>query len=188
MEQERNAWRLIRRDAVVRDPWLEVYEDDYELPDGSTIERYHALKERDGVMIVALSAEYELLMVRQWRPGIGASIYELPAGFLEDGETNAMERAQKELEEETGYRAEQWQSLGYIHDAPHRIKKTTYCFLALNIRKETKQHQDSTEFVRYESLALDRVRQMIADGEITSAVTIAALFKALPTLNSSHTG
>ncbi len=179
MAQHDDTWRLVDQQVVVTDPWLEVYENQYELPDGSRLDKYHALRERDGVVIVALTPQQDMLLVRQYRPGIEALVYELPAGFVEDGETDLLERAKKELAEETGYAAAEWQGIGPLHDAPHRIKKTTHCFLALNVRPVTEQHQDATEFVRYERVPIARALQMIRADEITSAVMVAAILKAL---------
>jgi 8-oxo-dGTP pyrophosphatase MutT (NUDIX family) len=178
MAEENEHWTLISQQMLVQDPWLTVYENSYRLPDGSQLEGYHALEERSGVMIVALTEQREVLLVRQYRPGADRLIYELPAGFMEQDETDALQRAQTELREETGYQATEWQPLGELHDLPSRMSKITYCFLALDARKATEQDEDSTEFVRYEALPLHEVQQMIQAGAITSAVTIAALFKA----------
>lgn len=186
MGQQDDRWRLVRRRLLIEDPWLEVYENDYELPDGSRMEGYHVLRERDGVIIVALTREQEVLLVRQYRPGIAESVYELPAGFMEPGETDQLERAKIELAEETGYIADEWRSLGPVHDAPHRIEKTSYCFLALNARHKMEQHQDQTEFVRYQRFALAEVLRMIEHNEITSAVMVAAFLKALLALGLIH--
>ncbi len=172
-------WRLINQRTLVQDPWLTVYENDYELPDGSRLGGFHALEERDGVMIMALTEGREVLLVRQYRPGVDGFVYELPAGFLEAGETDILERAKTELREETGYVTDTWRSIGTIHDAPSRMKKTSHCFLALNARKATEQDDDPTEFVSYESIPLTTVQRMITDGKITSAVTIATVFKGI---------
>ncbi len=182
MAEHDDTWRLVDQQVLITDPWLQVYENEYELPDGSRLDKYHALRERDGVVIVALTPQEDLLLVRQYRPGIEALVYELPAGFVEDGETDVLERAKHELAEETGYAAEEWQALGPLHDAPHRIKKTTHSFLALNVHHVTEQHQDATEFVRYERVPLAQALQMIQSDEITSAVMVAAILKALVVL------
>jgi 8-oxo-dGTP pyrophosphatase MutT (NUDIX family) len=178
MTGEDERWKLISERIVVQDPWLTVYENSYQLPDGAQLEGYHALEERNGVMIVALTEQREVLLVRQYRPGADRLIYELPAGFMEQNETDALRRAERELREETGYQATEWHALGELHDLPSRMRKTTACFLALHARKATEQDEDSTEFVRYEALPLPEVQQMIHSEAITSAVTIAALFKA----------
>lgn len=178
MPDEAERWRLISERMLVKDPWLTVYENTYQLPDGSELEAFHALEERSGVIIVALTEQREILLVQQYRPGVDTLVYELPAGFLEQDETDALERAKTELREETGYSAAQWHDLGILHDMPSRMRKTTFCFLALNARKAAEQDQDSTEFVRYELAPIQSVQQMITAGRITSAVTTAALYKA----------
>ncbi len=182
MGENDDRWQLVNHRLLIKDRWLEVYENDYELPDGSRMEGYHALRERDGVIIVALTEEHEVLLVRQYRPGIAQSLYELLAGFMEPGETDQLERAKSELAEETGYTADEWRALGPVHDAPYRIQKASYCFLALNAGHTMDQHQDQTEFVRYKPVPLAEVLRMIEDNQISSAVMIAAMLKALLTL------
>jgi len=188
MPDEAERWRLISEHLLVKDPWLTVYENTYELPDGSQLEGFHALEERSGVIIVALTEQREILLVQQYRPGVDTLVYELPAGFLEQDETDALERAKTELREETGYCAAEWHDLGILYDMPSRMRKTTYCFLALNARKAAEQDQDSTEFVRYEAAPFQSVQQMITAGRLTSAITIAALYKAWLALDNLPKG
>ena len=172
-------WRLVRRETLEQDEFLEVSKHDYELPDGSRMEGFYFLRERDGVHIVVVTGQREVLLVRQYRAGIDAFTYECPAGFREDDDEDMVEQARRELREETGYEAERWYALGVIHPAPHRVRKTDHAFLALDARQVTEQQLDSTEFVQFERVPLDKVWQMIREGEITSAGTIAVLCKAM---------
>jgi 8-oxo-dGTP pyrophosphatase MutT (NUDIX family) len=174
-----DRWRLLRQQPLARDKFIEVFENDYELPDGKRMEGYIVLREHDSVQIVALTPEREILLVRQYRVGADDFLYECPAGFLEAGETNPLERAQDELREETGYEADEWHDLGGFYPSPHRLRKTEYCFLALGARQAGDQQLDQTESVTWESMPLDAVRQMVLDGRITAAHTLALLFKAM---------
>ena len=170
-------WRLVRQQTLGQDKFVKVRQHDYELPDGSRMEGFYLLEERTGVNIVAVTAQNTLLLVRQYRAGMDSVTYECPAGFLEDGE-DALHRAKRELLEETGHEADTWHSLGTIHPAPHRMKKTDHYFLALGARQVTGQDLDSTEFVQFKAFPVEKIWQMIRDGEITSATSIALLFKA----------
>ena len=172
-------WRLVHQQTLEQNKFLEIRKHDYELPDGSRLEGFYFLQERNGVHIVVVTGQREMLLVRQYRAGIDAFAYECPAGFVEDGDEDVLERAKRELREETGYAAERWYPLGVIHPSPHRTRKTDHCFLALDARRVAEQDLDSTEFVQYERVPLDQVWQMIREGQITSASAIAVLFKAM---------
>ena len=176
MAEER--WRLVHHQTLGQDEFVEVRQHDYELPEGSRMEGFYVLRERSGVNGVAVTPEGTVLLVRQYRAGMDAFTYECPAGFLEEGDEDLLERARRELREETGHEADTWHSLGEIHPAPHRMRKTDHGYLALGARQVTGQALDSTEFVQFETFPLAKVWQMIQDGEITSATTIALLLKA----------
>ena len=173
------AWRLVESRTVARNEWLTIDECDFELPDGSRNEGFHVVRERPGVLVVALTEGREALVVRQYRAAVEAFELEFPAGFLEEGETDFLRRAQTELREETGYESDTWHSLGEIHLAPHRIDKRDQLFLALDVRKVSGQDLDPSEFVEVGLMPIQRVREAVETGEMTSAVCVAALWKAL---------
>jgi ADP-ribose pyrophosphatase len=172
-------WRLLKQRTIGEDTLLEVQQNDYELPNGSRAERYFLLKEQDAVHVVAVTPGQEILLVRQYRVGADSVLLEFPAGFMEPGDDDPLERARAELREETGYEAEEWHDLGYLDPAVHRIRKREYCFLALGARRVGEQDLDETETVRAELVALDRVRQLAAEGQITSATALAVLCKVM---------
>ncbi|HZB95179.1 MAG TPA: NUDIX hydrolase [Herpetosiphonaceae bacterium] len=173
------TWRPLKEAVVGHDDFLEVRRGDYEVPGGKHVEGYWTFRERDSVHIAAVTPDRELLLVRQYRLGPDAFLYECPAGFLEQGETDPLERAKGELREETGYQTERWHSLGVFHETVNRMRKNSYCFLALDARQVAEQKLDSTESVRFERVPLAEVRRMVRDGEITAANTLALLCKAL---------
>lgn len=172
-------WRLLREETVGHDDFLEVHKGDYELPGDKHIEGFWTFQERDSVHIAAVTPECELLLVRQYRLGLDAFLYECPAGFLEAGETDLLERAKRELREETGYQTQSWHALGLFHETVNRMRKNSYCFLALDARQVAEQKLDSTEAVQFERVPPAEVRRMVRDDVITAANTLALLCKAL---------
>ena len=179
MSEEAGAWRLVAERTVARDAKLVVRENDYELPGGKRQDGYLVLEEQDGAIVGALTPTEELVLVRQYRVGVERERYELPAGYLEAGETDALARARAELREETGYTADAWHALGTVHPAPSRYRKNDHCFLALGARKQAAQELDETEAVEAEVRPLAEVERMIQDGRFGNAECIAALYLAL---------
>lgn len=172
-------WRATREQTLGQDNFVTLHWNDYELPDGSRLDGYYLLEERPGVNIVAVTERKEILLVRQYRVGIDTFIYECPAGFLEDDDQDVIERAKRELREETGHEALEWHPLGVMHSAPHRTRKTEHCYLALNARQVGGQDLDETESLRFGRFPLDKVRDMVSEGQITSTTTLGLLLKAL---------
>ncbi len=172
-------WRLRREETLGRSSFITLHQNDYVLADGTPMDGYYLLEERPGVNVVAITEAGDMLLVRQYRPGLDAFVFEVPAGFLEDGDDDVAERARRELREETGYEADEWHSLGAVHSAPHRMRKTEHCYLARNARRVGGQELDDTESLRFGRFPLPEVRRMVRDGEITSTTTMAVLLKAL---------
>ena len=111
-------WKILNTREVFRhDPWMVVSLQKLELPDGRIVEDYCRLDTPEYVIIVALTEDNNVLMLRQYRQGIGHVSLTLPGGMMDhEGETS-LECAKRELCEETGYEASEWESLGSF--VPH---------------------------------------------------------------------
>jgi len=98
-------WKLLESDYLYTDEWLTARLDKCQMPDGTVVYPYYVLEYADWVNVVALTKEDDIVLVRQYRHGIGRTIIELPCGVVEQGES-AGEAMRRELLEETGYLAE----------------------------------------------------------------------------------
>lgn len=129
-----------------------------------------------GVVIVAEKDE-KLLMVQQFRYATNEVLYELPAGKLDKQGEDVLSAAKRELEEETGYNAENWEDLGFIWTTPGFCSEKLYLFKASNLTFKG-QHLDEGEVLNYLSIDKEKVFNMIKTGEINDAKTICALMRA----------
>lgn len=126
-----------------------------------------------GVVVVALKDSETILMVKQYRYPIKQVSLELPAGRLEIGENPDLAII-RELEEETGYVAKTWKSLGYIYTTPGICDEKLYLYLATDLEFK-KQNPDEGEIIEAFEYKLDEVLELIKTGEINDAKTICAL-------------
>lgn len=129
-----------------------------------------------GVVVVAQKDENTILMVKQYRYPTKQVLLELPAGRLEPGE-NPDYAIKRELEEETGYLAKTWKSLGYIFTTPGICDEKLYLYYATDLEFK-KQNPDEGEIIEYFEYNLDEVFDMIKNGQIHDAKTICALTRA----------
>jgi ADP-ribose pyrophosphatase len=129
-----------------------------------------------GVVIVALKDKDTILMVKQYRYPLKSVNIELPAGKLEIGE-NPDEACKRELEEETGYRAKVWKSLGYINTTPGICTEKLYLYLASDL-EFVGEHPDEGEVIKSYECKLSDVFEMIKNGQINDSKTICALTRA----------
>lgn len=129
-----------------------------------------------GACVVPLTADRQVIMVRQFRYPHLQETLELPAGKLEYGE-NPADCAERELSEEAGASADALEPLGYLYPTPAYDKEVIYMYLARNIRQEQKQHLDADEFLDIVQLPLADAVAMVMRGEIPDAKTQIALLK-----------
>ncbi|HBN96756.1 MAG TPA: ADP-ribose pyrophosphatase [Firmicutes bacterium] len=116
-----------------------------------------------------------VLLVEQYRPAAGRLMLELPAGTIDRAEP-PIECAQRELQEETGYSAENWETLGHIYPTPGYTNEILYLFLASNITKG-EQNLDEGEDIKVRWVPLAEVAEMIDNGGINDAKTIISVLK-----------
>jgi ADP-ribose pyrophosphatase len=145
------------------------------LPDGRT-----AIREIVGtpgaVTVVPLTEDRHVRMVRQFRSAIRDFLLELPAGTLQPGES-PRDAAPRELAEETGDRASNWQYLASFHTMPGLCDEIIHLFLATDLMPgET--NRDPDESIEVVTLPLDQALAMVRTGQIRDAKTIVGLFMA----------
>lgn len=154
---------------------IDITLDDIELPDGTKSFR-EVIRHPGGVVIVALKDANTILMVKQYRYAISEVSLELPAGKLEKGE-DILLAAKRELHEETGYIAENWQSLGFINTTPGICDEKLYLFLATDLKYD-KPCPDEGEIICHYEYKLDEVFELIKNGKLNDSKTICALMRA----------
>jgi ADP-ribose pyrophosphatase len=159
--------------------FLEVHKDAVRLPDGSVGTREY-IRHPGAVLIVPLFADGRVLLERQYRYPQGREFIEVPAGKREAGE-DPLETAKRELLEETGYVAAQWTRIGVIHTAIAYSDEGIEMFVARGLEKREAK-LDAGEFLEVLDLKMEKAIEMIRDGGITDAKTVAALLwlKAFP--------
>ena len=149
--------------------------DEALLPNGRTATR-EVVEHNGGVCVCALTDEGELLFVRQFRYPYGEVLTELPAGKLEKGE-DPLEAGKRELEEETGARAEQYESLGVLYPSPGYCGEVIHLYLATSLRFG-QMNPDEDEFLDVVRIPLEQAVQMVMAGELPDAKTQTAVLKA----------
>ena len=155
---------------------IDVVRDEVEISTGRHSFR-EVVKHSGGVVIVAVkkrSDDPTILLVKQFRYPIKQVVYELPAGKLEKGEDPDF-ACKRELEEETGYRAANWQSLGYINTSPGFCDEKLYLYLASDL-EFVGEHPDEGEIIKAYEYKLSDVKKMILNGGINDAKTICAIY------------
>lgn len=178
---------LASRPLVDRKPWLTVWEEDVELPNGQQIAGYLRTEMRDYAMVFALTAGGGVPLVRQYKHGVGADSLDLPAGYLDSPDEPPLAAAQRELHEETGLTADRWQALGSLVLDANRGPNRAHLFLAVDARRAGDPHLDPTEALEVSYHTPAELREMVLRGEINSIASVAGIMLALDRLNANLT-
>jgi ADP-ribose pyrophosphatase len=171
-------WRRRSSTYVVDSPYMRLRADEVELPDGTIVHDYYIRESAGFVVVMALTADRRIVLVRQYRYGSDAIHLELPAGSMSDGE-NPLACAQRELAEETGYEAAEWIAAGSYYAEPVRSDSKAFLFFARNAAKTRPQQLDPTEVLEVELASIDDFRAMLADGRIDTGHAVCAGYRIL---------
>jgi len=148
--------------------------DRIRLPSGRETTR-EVVRHPGSVVIVPVLDDGRVLLIRQFRYAVGDVLWELPAGTLDRAAESPEACAHRELEEETGYRADRVIPLGAFFTAPGFTDERMYAFRAEGLRP-TAQRLDSDELIEVCPLPWSAIEEKVRAGEIRDGKTLAALY------------
>jgi 8-oxo-dGTP pyrophosphatase MutT (NUDIX family) len=172
-------WESFDREYLFRrPPWLVLRRQRFRLPNGREIADYWISEYPPWVNVVAVTQDDRLVLVRQYRPGIGAVHYELPAGVVDAGE-DVETAAKRELGEETGFGGGRWTELSRLSANPALQDNITTTFLAEGVEQLGPPAPESTEDLRVHLLKVGEVLPLFDAGEMIQALHAAPLLRYL---------
>lgn len=155
---------------------LKLRKDQVQMPNGRLTVR-EVVEHSDSVCMVPLDDDGNVLLVRQYRKPTESALLELPAGGIEEGETPE-QAAMRELQEEVSHVAGSLKPLAGFWLAPGWCDEYMYAFLATDLRPSDLE-QDYDEIVETRRVPLAQTLDLIGNGEICDAKSIAALLQAI---------
>lgn len=176
MEDERRLrpWPVVREEAKGDFEMFQVRAIHARSPRDGSLHAFHLADSPDGVTVVALTEDEEVVMVEQWRHPLRSVTLELPSGVMEPGESPE-HAAARELREETGYAGDEPRVIGASVLNPSWQTPRLYAVVVRGARRAGEKELDEGEDTRVRLLPLPEVRRKVAAGEIDSATTVAAL-------------
>lgn len=167
-----NPWRTLGTEVIYDNPWISLREDQVVRPDGE--QGIYGVVHFKNVAIGILAIEDDFVyLVGQYRYPLKQYSWEIPEGGCPENE-NLLGAAQRELAEETGLRAEQWEMLGEAHLSNSVSDERAVWFLATNLTQGSSQ-PEGTEQLNVRRVSLQEALRMALTGEITDALSLLAL-------------
>jgi 8-oxo-dGTP pyrophosphatase MutT (NUDIX family) len=172
-------WRVLTSEYIDRKPWHTVRLESVELPSGTVIREYWVQEYAPWVNVVALTADDNVVLIRQYRHGIAQVHFELPAGTTDPHDTSPELAARRELQEETGYGGGQWSLLMTLSGNPALTNNLTYTFLAEGVTQLAPPAPEASEDIRVHLVPLAEIASLIDGGGMIQALHTAPLLKLL---------
>jgi ADP-ribose pyrophosphatase len=153
--------------------FLKIHQDTVALPDGGSAIREY-IQHPGAVAVLALLPNGKLLLEQQFRYALKREFIEIPAGKIDPGE-DPLTTAQRELQEETGYRAANWRHLGTGHACIGYADEKIEYFLATDLTAG-ENHLDEGEYIELLEMTPDETFANVLNGNITDSKSITGLF------------
>ena len=155
---------------------VHLYKDTVRLPNGKSAPR-ETVRHVGAVAVVPLTDDGKVIVERQFRYPLDEVITEIPAGKLDSKAEDRLAAAKRELEEETGYTADVWISLGDYYPAAAYTDEVITMYLAKGLHKG-QRNLDEDEFLNVVEVPLEDLVRDILEGRIADGKTQAAILKA----------
>ena len=129
-----------------------------------------------GVCILPITEDKQIICLKQYRHAIKSWEWELPAGMIDTESDTPLETAKKELEEETGNKAEYWMDLGSLYPSPGSTSEEIYLFAAAGLTA-VEQRLESSEQIEVHKLTMQEVKTLVEKGEFKHGAGMAAILR-----------
>lgn len=175
MEDKIETWKQNKSKRIADCRVFKVREDFCETEDGEKKGSFFVIENPDWVNIIALTEDKKVVLIEQFRHGIGQTTLEVPGGMVDKSEDLEL-AARRELIEETGFSSDEWILLGKSRPNPAIQNNWIYHFLALNCEKTENVKFDEHESVMTKLFAVSEVKSLILNNEIKHSLVIAAFY------------
>jgi ADP-ribose pyrophosphatase len=159
---------------------ISVRKDEVLLDDGRKVMR-EVIEHPGSAAIIPFISKDEIILIQQYRHAVKKTLYEIPAGTLDKGETFDV-CARRELEEETGYRARTLEPLIILYPSPGILSETMHLFKASDLIKTQISYQADESIKGVIQVKLNDALEMVKKGVIRDAKTVCSI---LMCINSS---
>jgi ADP-ribose pyrophosphatase len=169
------SFKIQKTTDIYKGRIFDVFVEEVVLPNG-IVKNREVIRHPGAAAMVPVFDNGHIALIKQFRHAVGDYLWEIPAGTLEPKET-PLECAQRELVEEIGYKATQFEKLTEILPAPGYTDEHIHIFLATGLTKAA-QNLDDDEVLELRPTPFDETLEMIMEGKIQDAKTITGLLLA----------
>ncbi|MBX2887328.1 MAG: NUDIX hydrolase [Ferruginibacter sp.] len=181
------ATKTLSSEYITNHQYFTARKDSYQTPSGKIVNPYFVVELPPCVVVMGITKEDKILMIKQYRHPVNDVLTELPGGFIDIGET-AQQAAERELGEETGYSFEQFHYLGMSAANPGVLNNYTHFFLATGGERTRLTKFDPNEEIEYVLYSKEEVKIMLSNLEVKQSLHALCLFYGFKKLNQLEEG
>lgn len=171
-------FKTLKQKLIYENPWIRLWEDDVEFRGGRQGIYAYLEKKGPGPLMIPMTDDGKLLVLREWRYPIKDWTYCFPAGSVDEGESS-IETAKRELLEETGYTGAEWIDLGQQYVDPGGTTQHGPVYLVRGLQKQEELVLEDTENHEVLFFSFDEIDAKIVDGTMNNAWLLAGYAKVL---------
>lgn len=169
-------WQTLDSEIDYTCPGFDVVRDDVRLPDGTETE-FHFVSEPPSVVVLPFTADGDVVVIREWRQAVGRVNYGLPAGGLEDGDSDLRDAANRELVEETGYEAAAIEEMATYEPANGLFDSTFRYVVARGCTATAEQRLDDNESIAVETASFEDLEKQAVAGDLRDGRSTLAVLQ-----------
>jgi 8-oxo-dGTP pyrophosphatase MutT (NUDIX family) len=169
-------WRRLASETVYSCRVFSLRRDSNQSPRTGDAHDFFVLESCDWVNIVPLTSDSRVVLIRQYRHGIGDFTLEVPGGMIDPDDPSPLAAARREMLEETGFDSEDVVELGAIHPNPAIQGNVCHSFLARNVERRATPRFDTTEETETVLVPLGDIPELVRSGRISHALVVVAFY------------
>lgn len=177
MQTEKNPWKKLSTQNIYENPWIKVEEDQVLNPSGKPGIYGKVLFKNKAVGVVPIDTEGNIYLVGQFRYPLNEYSWEIPEGGSPIGTENPLETAVRELKEETGLEAQNWELLGKIHTSNSVTDEEGFIYLAQKLIQNMANPEDC-EDIKVMKIPFLKAVDMVLNSEITDSISMVGILMA----------
>lgn len=179
---ELKPWRQISHEYIFEESWFNLRRDRLLKGNGQEMFPYYVLEYTQWATIFPVTADGRIVLLNQYRYGLGQWSIEIPGGIMDPHETDPLQAAKRELLEETGFVPANIQQIAAVAPNPATANNLMYIFLATGCTLQQQQNLDDNEELSVFFATIGEVKQLLRENKIIQSLHVTAMMYALEAL------